>query len=449
MLGRFTRGGKWRSERREFIYLDEVSVTSLIAARDGAIPETVTDKLSRTSESESRFSAEVPMKRANLGAQYGQRITDSSSHEVVRRAVIQSTFGSLRTGGPRDSAPLLRDNPEISAKFAGKFATASELTHRKQRKLAKAGLLTRLDTLSRGDVIEVAVRLRPHKLFTLVSAIESLADLMEGRDALFGAVAERLGEVTSIAEVIERLMVGLVPVHGIAANFAIVDLAGAAHLIDIRVIDPGSPLSGDARPFEVVALTENGSYWKDLRRVLYTANEYTVYARLIAPRLQSAWNPVKLADLMREVNETLAESFAEITTFADGAFDNSGDEAAVEPTVDVRGMFHRFADALARDTGVAPDPTSIADAVTVASAAYIADSGDLAAERAAFDIVAEQVAKAGDGEPISRSLIHNARSTVQAEARGLAALAAMSEHRAPGSGMAIDQLEVEVVAIYW
>ena len=67
MLTRFWRDRKWRSERREFIYLDEVSVTSRIAARDGEIADTVTEKLARSAESESKLSASVPFRGAKLG----------------------------------------------------------------------------------------------------------------------------------------------------------------------------------------------------------------------------------------------------------------------------------------------------------------------------------------------------------------------------------------------
>lgn len=449
MPGRFTRGGKWRSERREFIYLDEVSVTSLIAARDGTIPETVTDSLSRAAETDGRMSAGAPTTNNAIGVQFGQRITNTSSREVVRRAVIQSTFGSLRTGGARDSAPLLRDKSQIKAKLAGRFDTADQLTRRKQKKLARAGLLTRLDTLSRGDVIEVEIRLRPHKLFTLVSAIESFADLMQGQSALFGPVAEKVEEVASIAEVIERLMVGLVPIHGMAANFAIIDLNGTTHLIDTRVIKPSGPLSSATRPFEIVALTDNSSYWKDLRRVLYTGNEYTLYARVVAPTLQTDWNPVKLAELMRDISDSLAEPFSELTKFADGAFDSARTNSIPEPGLDVRGMFHRFAEVLSDEVGVEPDPVTLGDAVTDATAAYIADSGDLAAERATFDIVARRIAGDGEQEPLSRDLIHEVRSTVLAEAKGTAALGAKPDHTSLERDIPIDQLEVEVVAIYW
>jgi hypothetical protein len=443
MPGRFRRDREWRSERREFIYLDEVSVTSLIAARDGAIAETVTETLSRSAEADYRISANVPIKGAKVGIASGQRVTDTSSREVVRRAVIQSTFRNLRTGGRQDSLPLVRDSRDTRDRFAAKFARPEDLTRRKQRKLTNAGLLTALDTLRRGDVIEIEVRLRPHKLFTLVSAIDSFADLMKGLDQLFGAAAKQVAEVAPIADVIERLMVGLVPVQGTAANVAIIDIDGLPHLIDTRVIKPGSELAGTTRPFELVAVTEGGSYWKDLRRVLYTENEYTVYARVVSPNLQTAWNPVKLADLMSHVNQDLAAPFKELPNAFDGAFGQ--DEP--EPALDIRGMFHRFADAIAVKTGTTPDETSIADAVTAAHGAFIAASADVVLERAAFDIVTHEFEKTS-GQPIDRELVCTARTTVAVEALPKA-VASVDTLNAPAQALPIEQLEVEVVAIHW
>ena len=89
-------------------------------------------------------------------------MTDTSSREVVRRAVIQSTFRDLRTGGKPDSLPLVRDNRDLPKKLVGILSTPSDLTGWTRRKLRKAGALTPLDSLKRGDVIEIDVRLRPN-----------------------------------------------------------------------------------------------------------------------------------------------------------------------------------------------------------------------------------------------------------------------------------------------
>ncbi|MGW0103549.1 DUF6414 family protein, partial [Nocardia sp. NPDC003354] len=48
------RSRRWAKQRREFVYLDEVSVTSLIASRDGAIKESVKETFTRSTERESK-----------------------------------------------------------------------------------------------------------------------------------------------------------------------------------------------------------------------------------------------------------------------------------------------------------------------------------------------------------------------------------------------------------
>lgn len=442
MLTKFWRDRKWRSERREFIYLDEVSVTSLIAARDGEIADSVTDKLTRSAESESKFSASVPIAGAKLGSESRQRVTDTSSREVVRRAVIQSTFRDLRTGGKPDSLPLVRDNRELPKKLVGILNTPGDLSARTQRILRKAGAFTPLDSLKRGDVIEIDVRLRPNKLFSFVSAIESFADMMQGRSGIFGDAANQVGQVTPIAEVIDRLMVGLVPIHGTPANFAIVDLDERPHLIDTRVIKSGSELAASAKPFELVALTETDAYWKDLRRVLFTQNRYSIYARVVSPGLQEEWNPVKLADVMGDVSTDLANHIRELPRFLDDAM--GGDEP--EPALDIRGVMHQFADTISQEFGVQPDDTTVADTVTTAVAAYRNAGEDLAAQRGSFDLIVRLYESVGDLK-LDRNLVARARAAIELDGRARATIGRGDPTAQRGEPA--KKLEVEVVAIYW
>ena len=441
MLTRFWRDRKWRSERREFIYLDEVSVTSLIAARDGEIADTVTEKLARSAESESKVSASVPISGAKLGSESRQRVTDTSSREVVRRAVIQSTFRDLRTGGKPDSLPLVRDNRDLPKKLVGVLKTPGDLSARTQRRLRKAGALIPLDSLKRGDVIEIDVQLRPNKLFSFVSAIESFADMMQGRPGIFGDAANQVGQVTPIAEVIDRLMVGLVPIHGTPTNFAIVNFDERPHIIDTRVILSKSEFAASAKPFELVALTETDGYWKDLRRVLFTQNRYSIYARVVSPGLQEEWNPVKLADVMSDVSADLAKHIRELPKFLDEAM---GDDEP-EPALDIRGVMHQFADAISQESGVEPDEISVADTVTAAVAAFRNAGDDLAAQRGSYDLIVRMYEGVGNPK-LDRNLVARVRAAVEHE---VAAKAIFGRSTATTQHEPVQKLEVEVVAIYW
>ena len=93
-----------RDRHREFIYLDEVSVVSLLAGLQGEIKDAVTDTLSRTED----HSLGGTLGAAKAGASVESRLgtSRSSTNEVVRRAVIQSTFRDLWR---RDVGVLLHD----------------------------------------------------------------------------------------------------------------------------------------------------------------------------------------------------------------------------------------------------------------------------------------------------------------------------------------------------
>jgi hypothetical protein len=435
----------WRSERREFIYLDEVSVISLVAARDGGIANTITEKLSHTAEAESRMSISVPVKAgAKVGTDTRHKVADSSSREVVRRTVIQSTFGDLRFGGSNPSQPLVREYRDLPKKLVGCVSTPEDLSatwNRKLKKLKKHGLLTPLGTLRRGDVIEIDIRLRPNKTFSVAAAIDSFVDIMQGRSEVFGDASAQVAEVIPIGEVIDRLMVGLIPIHGAPTNIALVDIDGQPHLMDYRVIKPGSPFAATARPWEIVGVTEEPSYWKDLRRVLYTRDRFTVYARVVNPDLVKKWNPVKLAGLMADVSEDVAR---EIVALPD-ELERQLNQSRPEPTVDLRGMFQRFAELLEADVETPPDSTTIGDAVSEALAIFNNAAGEMSQERAAFDSIVVVYDKANENK-LDREVVAEKRTIARAAAYTATVGAATPPTQATEP---IDQLEVEVVAIYW
>ncbi|MDQ1741292.1 MAG: hypothetical protein QOE53_2944, partial [Pseudonocardiales bacterium] len=271
-FSRKKRDRDWRKHRREFVYLDEVSVTSLVAARDGAISETISDTLSKTNESESKASIGLPLKGGSFGAESRVRSADSSSREVVRRAVIQSTFRDLRTGG--SEIPLVRDGKPIAHRQAWAFSTADEIKP-KLRALTKNGLALRIDSIQRGDILELEVILDADNTYRLVSALSSIIEIVNGREVLFGIDQESLEQVLPLVEVIDRLLVGLVPIRGTSTRFRLVPIDGIDYIVDQTVLVRDSEISSCSRPLEIVGVTEFKSYWRDLRRVLFTDSAYT------------------------------------------------------------------------------------------------------------------------------------------------------------------------------
>lgn len=438
----------WRRERREFVYLDEVSVISLVAARDGGIADTITETLARTAEAEGKVSMSVPGRGgATTGVESRHKVTSSSSREVVRRTVIQSTFGDLRFGGNKYSPPLMQEYRDIPKKLVGCVENSEDLRGarnrklRKLKKLKKHGLLTPLDALRRGDVIELDIQLRPDKVFSIAAGIDSFADLMQGRSSIFGDASTLVADVVPMGEVIDRLMVGLIPIHGAPTNIVVVDIDGEPHLVDKRVIKDASPFASTVRAWELVGVTEEPSYWKDLRRVLYTRDCFTVYARVVNPRLTRRWNPVKLSGLIGDVSLEAAQAIIDLPN----ELEKGLNRPSQEPLLDVRGMFHLFAQLIETDFDNSPDTTDVVAAISEAVAIFKRADGDISQERAAFDGVLAAFSKVNERE-LEREDLVTRRALARASAQ--ASLAVPSPPDEP-SVPPIDQLEVEVVAIYW
>ena len=83
-----------QSPLREFVYLDETSVCSLVAARVGSIADTLTATQSESLQSEVSASVGVS---SGLKAGLDSRVTggQSRSSQILRKTVIQSTFKEL------------------------------------------------------------------------------------------------------------------------------------------------------------------------------------------------------------------------------------------------------------------------------------------------------------------------------------------------------------------
>ena len=205
------RTREWEHKRREFVYLDETSVTSLVAARHGSVPESFKDTLSATTSSEAGTSVTVPLTPAAPGVGMSTRSASSrtTSQEVVRRAVVQGTFRGLRIGDS-DLRLSVEDQPERPKPAA--VGTAKDLAPHLS-KLEGQHRAARAQDLLRGDVIEVQVELSPEWSYQFTAAVSSMIDLVEGRAAMFGIEESTVGEVQRLLEILSRLLVDLVPIQ--------------------------------------------------------------------------------------------------------------------------------------------------------------------------------------------------------------------------------------------
>lgn len=455
---RRTQAQGWKHKRREFVYLDETSVISLVAARHGSVPESFKHTLSHTNSSDAGTSLTLPSTPTAPGIGMAIRATSSrtTSQEVVRRAVTQGTFRNLRIGDT-DLRISVEDQPDHPKPAA--VSTAKALSQHLS-KLEKQHRAVRAQDLFRGDVVEVQVELSPEWSYQITMAVSSMIDLVEGRAEMFGIEENAVGEVQRILELLSRLLVDLVPLQARVTSHRLVAVDDVPWLVDVSVIVDGSVLEHESSDVYLAGVTELPLYWKDVRRVLFAGSVYTVYARLSRAGIQTSWSPVKLADVFDRFLPEVGDQIRMLPYLFEKARSVAGRVDA--PVVSK----------VLRDTGLLPFGRDLAQLASrsiseeklleaVISAARSVNTPeelqDAGIVRSAFEVVVTAVeASPSLSEPpepdrIDRELVRMLRETHQAVARltFLSESVASSQVGTSKQDAPTNFLEAEVVAIYW
>ena len=150
--------------------------------------------------------------------------------------------------------------------------------------------------LQRGKLVEFRVRLGADPVFHLGTMVSEFTAMAEDYPDMFaaGGGLTTLREVQPINKILQRLLAGLVPIRATAVDHVVAEIEGIEYVVHREVI---KGLDLRTRPLEIVGVTEQEAYWKDLRRVLFSDAEFTALARISRPGLHDSWTPVKLADL--------------------------------------------------------------------------------------------------------------------------------------------------------
>ncbi|MDJ1372632.1 DUF6414 family protein [Gulosibacter molinativorax] len=423
-----------RDRHREFIYLDEVSVVSLLAGLQGEIKEAVTDTLSRTED----HSLGGTIGAAKAGASVESRLGASrtSTNEVVRRAVIQSTFRDLWR---RDVGVLLHNISGIKRRSRKPIHSYRDLENA-LRRLKKAKLAVPLSDIHRGDIVEMDVKIEADQFFKIITMGTTILDLMNGREDLFGISDADVREVAPMIEVLRELLVGLVPMRGLATSHSVIEVAGERVVIATELL--GNEVRGGARPLELVGFAESDSFWRDLRRTLFSGSTFTVYARAEGPVLSSPWSPIKIADLLESLSPDLRDQV--VLPLQQLDLGNTQSVETPEARATAQFQLDNFAVALQTASGTTPDSTAVNEAVATAIPA-LASATTIEERRRAFEPVAQAVA----GEDADRDLLLRIRSDWIDRLPAPAQNHSPVPRQQPDSGMSPIQLEVGFVALYW
>ena len=281
------------SGRREFVYLDDVSVLSILASRTGGITIEYSENQTASQNSEVTGSLGVGLSgtKANLGTKIQASQVEAS--QVLRKSIIQTNFKELydieRSAlalGPPNSDHL----PTVDTTLSLESLLGSS---------EGSGLLIDPSTLHRGDLLEVEVELEADPIFRMATIITTFFEMMEDNEELFeNSVTTQLPEIRSVARLLESLLGGLVPIRGRLVDYEWIRICNRDVLVHYSLLCemPADALPKTSPAF-LVGVAQRDLFWKDIRRVLFSQARYTVFCRLAESGLTDRWNPVKMADV--------------------------------------------------------------------------------------------------------------------------------------------------------
>lgn len=297
------------SPLREFVYLDEVSVYSLLASRHGALPTEYTHTLSRSETGSIGASIGVTAGLAKAGSTSKSESTVSESTQVLRKSSVQAAFKEL-SEGEQDRLALCTPRPDqVPPSVSDWQAVESGLGTS-----AFVGWVLDADTLARGELAEVEVELRPSQIYKFLSIFTSMEDIVEDNRSLFPTqLYPQMLKFKGIRNVLQRMLIGLIPIKCRVVDYSVVRTNGKCLIVHRRILDQVP--KGELPELEDVFLagvTEEALFWKDVRQVLFSRSRYRILARLNRSGVGSSWMPVKLVDVLSDVVPGLAGQIDEL-----------------------------------------------------------------------------------------------------------------------------------------
>ncbi|MFE3264580.1 hypothetical protein [Streptomyces sp. NPDC059215] len=302
-----------RNQLREFVYLDEVSVTSLVSSRKGAVPSEITDKLTDAVRTSVSSNTEASSKVLKSGVGSVLESTRTQDRQVLRKATIQATFKDLyeeewdamamRTVTSSSNTPQVS---EIRNMLARPEASAREMPR----------WIVGQEQLTRGSLVEVEVELQADSVFQVSAFVSSFLDMFAGNSELAGQIDRQEADgVREFNGILEKLMVGLVPIKCRLINYEAVEVGGKEYLVNRELL---GALPTGQRPQGIstylVGVTEQDLFWKDIRRILFSKAQVRILCRLNQAGVRSSWTAVKLADMIGSIVPGFAQQFNSFVT---------------------------------------------------------------------------------------------------------------------------------------
>lgn len=284
------------------MYLDEVSVYSLLASRSGPVPTEFTSTESESLKGEVSGGVVVTGGVAKGEAKSRVESDRTSGSQVVRKSSAQARFKQL-LDGEQSGLVLHAEGAKSPTPSVGSLSSLTDLDEVMADPAQSRSVLDP-SRLKRGQLLEIEVELEAEEVYRVSQTLTALLDIVEQDPELFGLTdREGLREGGALVRVLEQLLVGLVPIRGRATRYRVVERADRTLLVHEDVL---AQLDVVSEPLWVVGVAESSLFWKDVRRVLFAHNRYVALCRLGQNGLHDDWSPIKLVDVLKDVVPEIA-----------------------------------------------------------------------------------------------------------------------------------------------
>ena len=428
-----------------------MSVYSILASRKGGITTEFTESQTASLNSDvgSSFSVGFGGTKAKLNSEI--RAGHVQNSQILRKAIIQTSFKELYDIEQASLALSLPDSDYIP-----KIDAVADL-EMKFDSLCKDGWLVDPCDIRRGELLEVEIELEADPIFRMVSVITTLRDLMEDNEHLFGnEITAQLPQMRSMAQVLEGLIFGLVPIRGRLIDYKSVRISGREVLIHRLLLEQlSSGKQPTTYPAFVVGVVQRDLFWKDIRRVLFSQAQYTVFCRLAMGGMSERWHPIKVADVLAGIVPQFDELIREFSEIARRAITAEADASLTsvgQGTHSGAGLISAYVELLVKHHDGTVEPDVIDDVIQSTSPEH-GWLSSVDGRRSVFAEVTKRVDKVlgvetsnEDAHHLRQAAMRNAglpRTLTPQVSSGLEhdAVPVLSSHER--------FLDAEIIAIYW
>lgn len=284
---------------REFIYLDEVSLRSLLSSQIGDLKETTSEENSKTADAEfaAELSADAVIGSGKLNSRY--QTSNSRSINTSRKAVVQSWFKDFV------------NDKKLEIHFSKitdirPYSSTSDLLSE-----TDGNLVLSSQRLKRGELIEIDVELTVDPIFKMSTLISEFLGIAQSTPEIFemADMSQQIRDVGPANKLLQHLLTGLIPLRAKSIDYCVVCIDYKEYIVNKKAIEN---MTIEKYPLEIVGVTEHLSYWKDIRRVLFSAVQFTMLCRISRDGIQENWTPVKLTHLFDDVVPDLRKQVSSI-----------------------------------------------------------------------------------------------------------------------------------------